>query len=477
MITDSIQDSTRVVVGESRHGGVLPGTRAEMWRDVFLIPGADVRGPVWGNVVAAEGPGVRVRESVYARGAVRVTASEKGGQEGSGVVFDGCVSTPDAVQIADVPFRTRFCSNVYAGTVHLHNAIVYGNVYARSAVIRNSVVLGGVFVAGRLTVADSVLSTFRARAARLEGLVSLLFPVACAEEPMQLAGDLRALSFWTLDPSQRGEPGHESGVIPLGAADIHAIEGRIGEEEPRTYHMLSVDQRLLDTQPLLESFRANRRAMEGLAMVSHLAEQDAKGLIGGEVGRLEEALFDVVRSRDLPVAVASRPLAEIAARSEVLSALREYMSAEVARGVAAHGVGEAAGSPAFAADGLSPEVVALFEPGPQLPEPVPAEAVPAFLPQAYARASPSSTLAFEPVAPPPSSTLTLTMAAATDTIDMTLPAARAAAAGSKAGFEEDLGASSPSDPLALEEDLTAPPDPLKVDGIEEEPGKLEEDGL
>ena len=363
MTGDSIQDSTRVVVDGARHGGVLPGTRAEMWRDVYLVSGADVRGPVWGNVVEAEGPGVRVRESVYARGPVRVVAAGRDGARGSDVSFDGCVTTPDAVQVAEAPFRTRFRANVYAGTVHLHNTIVYGNVYARSAVIRNSVILGGVFVAGRLTVADSVLSTFRARVARLEGVVSLLFPVAVAEEPMQLTGDLRALSFWSLDPARRGAAGRESGVVSLSASDVHAITGRLGDEEPRTYHVLSLDERILDTEPLLASLRANRRAIEGLSMLGQLSDDDARDLLGGDVGRLEQALFELVRRRDLPPAAAKRQLAEVAARADVLGALREYLSPEIVNAISAHGVGDGGDAAPLDVDCLPAELAALFEPG------------------------------------------------------------------------------------------------------------------
>jgi hypothetical protein len=359
---DSLEDSTRVVVGESRHGGVLPGSRAEMWRDVFLLPGADVRGPVFGNAVSAEGPDVCVRESVYARGPVRVTPAEKPGRSGADVSFEGCVTTPDAVQVAPAAFRTRFRANVYAGTIHLDNAIVYGNIYARSAVIRNSVILGGAFIAGRLTLSDSIVSTFHARAARLDGTVSLLFPVALSDDPIQLAGQLRVLSFFGLDPESRGEAGKESGVVPIDADDIYRVESRLADDELRAFHMISVDPRILDTQPLMRSLRANRRAIEGLSMLGHLSEDDAATFLGCEPRCLEDALFEVVRARELPRSCATRALAETATRPDVLDALCEYLSPEVARAVATRGVGSEA-SPLEAA-GLAPEIAALFEPGP-----------------------------------------------------------------------------------------------------------------
>ena len=47
MQSDSIQDSTRYVVSDTHDGSVLPGTRIEMWRDVYLLSGANVVGGVW----------------------------------------------------------------------------------------------------------------------------------------------------------------------------------------------------------------------------------------------------------------------------------------------------------------------------------------------------------------------------------------------------------------------------------------------
>jgi hypothetical protein len=135
MEKDTIQDSTRVVLAQLRHGSILPGSRAEMWRDLYFLPGTDLRGGAFGNKLFVEGPNVHVESAVYLRGEINIRQS-KDQKPADGIVsFNSCVTTPDSLIISDVSFRTRFRANVYTGMVNLKNAIVYGNLYAKKAVI------------------------------------------------------------------------------------------------------------------------------------------------------------------------------------------------------------------------------------------------------------------------------------------------------------------------------------------------------
>lgn len=296
MTADRVEDSTRVVVDERHRGGVLPGSREEMWRDVYLVSGAAIGGPVWADRLQVEGPGVRVDESVYARSGIRVDrdADADTGPE-MDVTFASSVTTPESLTVRDTDFRTRIRSNVYAGTVHLEGCVVYGNIYADRAILRNSLVLGGVYSDGELRAGESVLATFDVREARIEEGVSLLFPVAVTTESPELAGPVRVLCFCDLAQLMDGVEELGGSAVKLDRDDLHRIElpDRSDADSRETVHALSLNRRLLDLHGLEDTLRTNRRVLEELALLDHLPEARQDELDDERITRMEDTLLSV----------------------------------------------------------------------------------------------------------------------------------------------------------------------------------------
>lgn len=323
MTRDRVEDTTRVVVDGEHHGGVLPGNRAEIWRDVYLLPGADVAGPVWADRVEVRGPGVAVGESVYARGGIRLRREDAEAHGDGAVTFGSTVTTPESLVARDVDFRTRFRSNLYADTVHLEKCVVYGNVYAERAVLRDCVVLGGVYSEGALSVSRSVLATFDVGAAEVRGPLSLLFPVAIASEPFTLEAPVRVLCFFDLEELLAGVEDVRGGTVVLDAGDVHRIElpRRSGGNDRERVHALSLNHRILDTHDLEETFRTNRRVLEEVALADHLPRARRRAAMEDEVSSIERGLLDLAAAPELPRVEGSSGLEEIARRPEIRETL------------------------------------------------------------------------------------------------------------------------------------------------------------
>ena len=315
MNLDSMQDGSRVVVSETRHGSILPSSRAELWRDLFFLPGARLHGSAWGNRLSVSGPDVAIDGAVYVRGELRVVPSEKRparGERQATVTFGSSVAAADSI-FTDGAFTTRFRSNVYTSNAHLRGSVVYGNLYARNAIIRDSVILGGVFCRDTLTIENSIVATFRARRARLGYNVSLLFPVAAADETIEMAAPVRALSFLNLD--KQGE--EKGGVVLLDASDTYRIAG----PDDHTLHVVSIDQRILDGKHLVDQFNQNQRLLELLVLAASLppAQRDSLQKTGEKIERRLQALL---HERDLPEIHGFSSLEELLRRADVIEAIR-----------------------------------------------------------------------------------------------------------------------------------------------------------
>lgn len=295
MNIDTVQDSTRVVVSGLRHGSILPGSRAEMWRDVYLNSGADLRGSVWGNRLSVQGPNVSIQDAVYVRGEIVVEPSNdmETGQNGS-VTFGGCVTTPDSLVIQKAPFRTRILGSVYSGVVNLSNTIVYGNVYARNALLRNTVVLGGVFCRNSLLLEDSIVSTFRSRQVQIQKGVTLLFPVAISEAPAIFSSPMQALPFFDLSDPE----GKAGGAVAMDARDMYPVQVRSDDGKASQIHLLSLDERVLEASTIMENFRRNQRFLEGLSLGTHLVPEYRAEFVERR-SKLEDRLFSLL---DVPIA-------------------------------------------------------------------------------------------------------------------------------------------------------------------------------
>jgi hypothetical protein len=290
-MSDSIQDSTRYVVSKLHQGSIIPGTRREIDRDVFLQPGADVRGGVWGASLSVEGPNVRVADAVYCRGAVSISSAETNAPnaeeadsaetdrfgEGRGpVTFGSCVTTPDSLVVRDTFFKTRFLADVYLNRLNLSRAIIFGNVYARRAVIRDSIVLGCIFCENQLTLENSFINTFQAGRAHVGAHVSMFAPLAVARDELQMEGSVRAVAF--ADVFEAEDAFEIDEHVELDEEDVFEVDLALGGDSTTDgagrKHVLSLSERILDSDLVYDRLRENKRLLRQLALQRHLDDAE-----------------------------------------------------------------------------------------------------------------------------------------------------------------------------------------------------------
>ena len=296
MNADSIQDSTRYVVGALHRGSILPGSRAEMWRDVYLENGADVQGGIWCGSLSVLGSDVSVSESVYSRGAVRIAVDDGAGLDGNAIEFGSCLTSSDSLIIANAPCKVRFRSDIYTDQLSISNAFVYGNVFANRAIIRDSVVLGGIFCRDQLTLERSLVSTFDTGRANVGEGTSLFFPGAIARDGINLTAPVRILTFYELDQQQDGFGGQAVLLDETDVIELNASSTLDGDEAdgPRLLYCLSAVERVLDSAPVREHLAFNRQFLERLALRGHLVPGASDDRLGDPTSELEAALWNIL---------------------------------------------------------------------------------------------------------------------------------------------------------------------------------------
>ncbi len=305
MNKDSVQDSTRYVVSEVHHGSVLPGTRMEMGRDVFLLSGADVRGGVWCGTLTVTGPNINVTDSVYCRGAIAINNNDGSTNGNQDVKFGSCVTSPDSLIMGELPFKVRFLSDIYTGQLNLSNAFVYGNIFTRQAIIRNSIVLGGIFCKGRLKIESSFISTFETGNVEIGKNVSIFFPSAIARKPIELQYPVRVLTFYNLHQLMKGEKDMGS-TVNLDDNDIFKIslpKGSSGEQgETNDYedaYCLSITERILDSESVAKHLTYNRQFLKYLALGSNLDPSVKSSIFDKPMAELEKVLWETLDTKNL----------------------------------------------------------------------------------------------------------------------------------------------------------------------------------
>lgn len=319
---DSIENSVRYVVSSRHAGGILPGKQAEMWRDVYLRPGAEVEGGIFGNRLHVEGQPIRVSGAVYLREAIEITfrPGEAPGQ--GGVEFGSAVTTADSILIDDqCPHRTRFRADVTANQARIRNAFVCGNLFVHNGFVQDSVVLGGIFCTGSLSLGNVVVGTFRAKRAELKPGVTLLYPFAVAEEPIAMDFPVRTLSFASLDDLLRDASDTGGGAVCLDGQDVVEVT-EPAEDAPRTLRMISLGARILDMEKVKARILDNRRILEELALGDHLAPHARHHFARGALADAEEALFRMLRRPVPERAIEKSALAEVKERASV----REFLA-------------------------------------------------------------------------------------------------------------------------------------------------------
>jgi len=296
MSSDSIHDSTRYLVNELHYGSIMPGNRAEMLRDVYLQPGAIVKGGVFANELTINGSGISIDGAVYCRNNIKMEYSNVRTNED--VTFGSTVVCPGTLLVPGSKIKTRFLSDLYLGKTNLKNCIVYGNVYSSSATIEDSIILGGIYCKDQLKIKNSIIFTFRAHNCELDEYVSMLSPFGFADE-IKLNSTVNVLTFKNL--FNTGVEIINDGNIKLDETDIYEIElekkAGATEEEAKKIQVLSVAERLLNTSEIIGHFKQNRNFIEFLSLNSHLSEEDKASFFRNNKEELESELWKIIEDK------------------------------------------------------------------------------------------------------------------------------------------------------------------------------------
>jgi|GEM_PF-1187654 len=336
MNQDSIQDSTRYIVSELHHGNIMPGKRSEMQRDVYLLTNADIRGGVYSNELSVKGINIRVENSVYSRKSVIIEKADDVAVNGR-VLFNSVVIAEDSLT-AKGDIKKRFNSDIYTGKINLENSFVLGNIFAKSATIKNSIILGGVYCDDHLNLSDSLIGTFKVGKVALGKNIYLLSPSAFCYTKFDIRFPLKSLLF--LDLQEINNKSGESGIIELDNDDIFRLDmdflskpeeiednwemlsgskrevdnGHVTVEESASY-CVSVSERILDTNLLIDNFRKNKDFLLHLSLNSHLSDEDKKLWFSKTIEELEDYLWKILEeNKELPHAKFKFGLEEIRKR-------------------------------------------------------------------------------------------------------------------------------------------------------------------
>jgi hypothetical protein len=304
MQKDSIQDSTRYVVSEIHHGSILPGVRTELLRDVFLLSNADVRGGIWANDLIIKGTNVSVEESIYSRKTVTIKNADNPVNEKK-INFSSTVVAKDSILVETKETKIRFGSEIYATKININNAFIVGNLYADMAVIRDSIILGGIFCKNKLEISNSMFATFRTKSVKLGKNLFIFFPVAISEEPFQVEYPIKALTFFNLLKTENQQD--DSGYIILDNEDVFKLDDpkfeKINEGESENssakaenshLYCLSLTERILDSDKIINSFDWNKKFLEKLSLGSHYNPQIKYDRFTEPTEMLENVLFDIL---------------------------------------------------------------------------------------------------------------------------------------------------------------------------------------
>lgn len=247
-----IASKTRYVVKGKHDGGIYPSCKQELLRNIFIKDGAKIKGGIWGNNIQMQGS-VQIEGSVYARNEIELKL-----KPADMMSFNSCVAARGSIHcnIRTLPKSpcVRVCGDIYGGIVNLTGVLVYGNIFADETILTRCVILGGVFAKIRLKTREVFFLTFHTRAATLEK-TSMGLPFGISETSISLKSPVRAFTFLPLvkgDTKLKLESHAE-----LTENDLHELSYETEEGVQRSFHVLTLSNRVVDIRKFKKELRSN----------------------------------------------------------------------------------------------------------------------------------------------------------------------------------------------------------------------------
>lgn len=306
MKSDSIQDSTRYVVSDVHHGNILPGVRAEIHRDVFLLSNAQIKGGIWANDLMVKGENIKVEKSIFTKRSLTIDDDEKS-KKNKAIDFQSTVVASESIIRNDSKTPLKFHSDIYTSKLNIDNAFVMGNIYADQAIIKNSIVLGGIYCKNSLNLNNTMFSTFRAKKVTLGDNLYMFFPVALSEESIKINDPIKSLTFLNLFDSINKNT--NSGVIYLDNNDVFKVDeeflsrdvdsdsDEISDYLEKDLYCLSITERILNVNKIGEHLKFNKAFLEKIALGSHYGKEEKSDIIDKPIEELERILWDLLNDK------------------------------------------------------------------------------------------------------------------------------------------------------------------------------------
>lgn len=210
----SVETSKRVVVEGRWDGDLLPGTMAELNREVIVRPGSTITGGVFGRVIRIQGP-ASFKRAVYATEEIEIEATGEVRFESS----LGCrniltVSSPDSGG------HVAVAGDINVRNAQLERCVVRGSVHADTAHLSHCLVFGVLHARESVELLQTIALTVDGQSVRFGCGCGIILPYARASKDLTLDEGVRLVAF----PTENNVLG-ESDVITGRRGTLHLTGG------------------------------------------------------------------------------------------------------------------------------------------------------------------------------------------------------------------------------------------------------------
>ena len=188
-----IDSGVLVLDGHRVLSPIIPRSYKDIDNDVLVKGEGYVDGAVYARKFEVEKGPITVCGALYAK--ANLSANPRNDQM---MFFRKAVAAAGRVELYDEG-RKHFGADINAQVVTLKNAVVAANIFAPEIRLENCVVLGGVFASKTLKITNSVIGTFNAPEAEINGNVYMLYPSVFTVEPLIVRPEAKLFNLTLAD--------------------------------------------------------------------------------------------------------------------------------------------------------------------------------------------------------------------------------------------------------------------------------------